>query len=99
VYGDGHIHYQGGNFMVDLEDALGRANLFVVGRIGELAAESAVPREAGRSRVSRFSWTPRDFLPMSPGSPSLRATRKSCRRVSQTTWTPSCTSGPSRTGT
>jgi hypothetical protein len=39
VYGDGHIHYQGNNFMGDLEAALGRAKLFVVGRIGELRPE------------------------------------------------------------
>jgi hypothetical protein len=36
VYGDCHIHYKGNNFMGDLEAALGRAKLFVVGRIGEL---------------------------------------------------------------
>jgi hypothetical protein len=39
VYGDGHIRYQGNNFMGDLDAALGRAKLFVVGRIGELRAE------------------------------------------------------------
>src|SRR4030095_3413645 len=36
VYGDAHIHYQGNNFMGELKEALGRAKLFVVGRIGEL---------------------------------------------------------------
>jgi hypothetical protein len=36
VYGDGHIRHQGNNFMGDLEAALGRVQLFVVGRIGEL---------------------------------------------------------------
>jgi len=36
IYGDGHIHYKGNNFMPDLEYALGRSKLFVVGRIGEL---------------------------------------------------------------
>jgi hypothetical protein len=36
VYGDAHIHYQGNNFMGELEYALGRSKLFVVGRIGEL---------------------------------------------------------------
>ena len=39
VYGDAHIHYQGNNFMGELEFALGRSKLFVVGRIGELAPE------------------------------------------------------------
>lgn len=39
VYGDGHIRYKGNNFMGDLEEALGRAKLFVVGRIGELRPE------------------------------------------------------------
>jgi hypothetical protein len=39
VYGDAHIRYQGNNFMGDLEEALGRARLFVVGRIGELRPE------------------------------------------------------------
>ena len=38
VYGDCHIHYRGNNFMGDLEAALGRAKLFVVGRIGELVS-------------------------------------------------------------
>ena len=36
VYGDAHIHYKGNNFMGELEYALGRSKLFVVGRIGEL---------------------------------------------------------------
>lgn len=36
VYGDGHIRHQGNNFMGDLEYALGRAKLYVVGRIGDL---------------------------------------------------------------
>ncbi len=35
VYGDCHIHWNGNNFMRDLEATLGRAKLFVVGRIGE----------------------------------------------------------------
>ena len=39
VYGDGHIRYQGNNFMGDVEFAIGRAKLFVVGRIGELIPE------------------------------------------------------------
>ena len=39
VYGDGHIRYQGNNFMGDLEAALGRDKMFVVGRIGELHPE------------------------------------------------------------
>ena len=39
VYGDGHIRYQGNNFMGDIEAALGRGKLFVVGRIGELRPE------------------------------------------------------------
>ena len=36
VYGDGHIHYKGNNFMGAFEIALGRPKLYVVGRIGEL---------------------------------------------------------------
>ena len=36
VYGDAHIHYQGNNFMGEFEYALGRAKLYVVGRIGDL---------------------------------------------------------------
>lgn len=39
VYGDAHIRYQGNNFMGELEEALGRSKLFVVGRIGELRPE------------------------------------------------------------
>ena len=36
VYGDAHIRYKGNNFMGELEYALGRSKLFVVGRIGDL---------------------------------------------------------------
>ena len=39
VYGDGHIRYKGNNFMGDVEYSVGRAKLFVVGRIGELVPE------------------------------------------------------------
>lgn len=39
VYGDGHIRYQGNNFMGELEYALGRSKLFVVGRIGDLRSD------------------------------------------------------------
>ena len=39
VYGDGHIRYRGNNFMGELEAALGKARLFVVGRIGDLRPE------------------------------------------------------------
>jgi hypothetical protein len=39
VYGDAHIRYLGNNFMGDIEAALGRANLLVVGRMGELRPE------------------------------------------------------------
>ncbi len=39
VYGDGLIRYRGNNFMGDIEAALGRGELFVVGRIGELRSE------------------------------------------------------------
>ncbi len=38
VYGDCHIHWRGRNFMGQLEEALGRDKLFVVGRINELTA-------------------------------------------------------------
>ena len=48
VYGDGHIRYQGNNFMGDVEFAVGRTRLFVVGRIGELVpAERAYLAAAG----------------------------------------------------
>ena len=55
VYGDGHIQYQGSNFMGDLEDALGRAALFVVGRIGELVpSERTYLQKVGNPRQPFF---------------------------------------------
>ena len=48
VYGDCHIHWKGSNFMSDLEAALGRERLFVVGRINQLVAtERRFLNEAG----------------------------------------------------
>jgi hypothetical protein len=74
VYGDGHIHYQGNNFMADLEATLGRAKLFVVGRIGEL-----VPAERGYLAMvgdpeKPFFVEAQRFPPNIPWPSSLRVT-------------------------
>jgi len=55
VYGDCHIHWKGNNFMRDLEAALGRAKLFVVGRINEFApAERAFLNAVGDAEKPFF---------------------------------------------
>ena len=46
VYGDAHIRHKGNNFMGDVEYSVGRAKLFVVGRIGELVPEERAYLEA-----------------------------------------------------
>lgn len=72
VYGDCHIHYQGNNFMGDLEAALGRAKLFVVGRIGELVpAERAFLAAVGNPEKPFFVSADR-FPANLDGPPSLR---------------------------
>lgn len=72
VYGDCHIHWKGKNFMGDLEAALGRGRLFVVGRIGEyVAAERAFLTAAGSPERAFFATTKR-FPADLKGPASLR---------------------------
>ena len=72
VYGDGHIHYKGNNFMGDLEAALGRAKLFVVGRIGELRADERAYLAAVGDPDKPFFVEARGFPTTIPWPPSLR---------------------------
>lgn len=72
VYGDCHIHHQGRNFMGGLEAELGRARLFVVGRIGELVpAERAFLASVGNPEKPFFVSADR-FPANLDGPPSLR---------------------------
>lgn len=72
VYGDCHIHYNGNNFMRDLEAALGRTKLFVVGRIGELVpTERAFLAAVGNAERPFFQAADR-FPANLDGPPSLR---------------------------
>jgi len=72
VYGDCHIHWKGNNFMRDLEAALGRARLLVVGRITQLVpAERAFLTGLGDPEKPFF--VPGDrFPPDAAGPASLR---------------------------
>jgi hypothetical protein len=75
VYGDGHIHYKGNNFMADLEAALGRDKLFVVGRVGELIP-SEVSSIAAAGDPNRPFFALADRFPLGiPWPPSLRVAR------------------------
>jgi hypothetical protein len=72
VYGDCHIHWKGSNFMPELEAALGRDKLFVVGRINELVpAERAFLDAVGDPEQAFFAASDR-FPPDGDGPPSLR---------------------------
>ena len=72
VYGDGHIRYKGNNFMGELEEALGRAKLFVVGRIGELAPEERAYLAAAGDPTKPFFVEARQFPKTVPWPKSLR---------------------------
>ena len=72
VYGDGHIRYKGNNFMGDLEASLGRAKLFVVGRIGELRADERAYLAAVGDPGRPFFVEARRFPTTIPWPPSLR---------------------------
>ncbi|MEO7189894.1 MAG: hypothetical protein ABI051_02440 [Vicinamibacterales bacterium] len=72
VYGDGHIRYQGNNFMDELEAALGRAKLFVVGRIGELRADERAYLAAIGDPGRPFFVEARRFPTTIPWPPPLR---------------------------
>jgi hypothetical protein len=72
VYGDAHIRYQGNNFMGDLEAALGRRKLFVVGRIGQLVPEER-PYLAALGNPKEPFFVKADRFPANPPWPnSLR---------------------------
>src|SRR5262245_23432024 len=72
VYGDCHIHWKGNNFMPDLEAALGRSQLFVVGRINELVPEERTFLTAAGSAEKPFFVTASRFPPSAEGPRSLR---------------------------
>jgi hypothetical protein len=69
VYGDCHIHWKGNNFMGDLEAALGRARLFVVGCINELVpAERAFLTAVGSPEKPFFAAV--DHVPSNIAAPA-----------------------------
>jgi hypothetical protein len=72
VYGDAHIRYQGRNFMGDVEAAVGRARLFVVGRIGELVPEERAYLSAVGDPNKAFFVESRKFPKTIAWPPSLR---------------------------
>jgi hypothetical protein len=74
VYGDAHIHYKGNNFMGDLQAALGREKLFVVGRIGELRHEERAYLAAVGDPDKAFFVEARRFPTGIPGPASLKVT-------------------------
>ena len=73
VYGDCHIHWKGRNFMGELEGALGRGRMYVVGRIGEFVpAERAFLATVGNPDKPFFVAADR-FPATMDGPSSLRA--------------------------
>ena len=72
VYGDGHIRHEGGNFMGDVEAALGRDKFFVMGRIGELVASERPYLAAVGDPNKAFFVSARRFPSNMPSPPSLR---------------------------
>jgi len=56
VYGDCHIHWNGNNFMHEVEAALGRSKLFVVGRINELVTPERVSRPGSGRESHRHDY-------------------------------------------
>ena len=72
VYGDGHIRYKGNNFMGDVEFAVGRAKLFVVGRIGELVPEERAYLAAAGDPSKPFFVEARRFPTTIPWPKSLK---------------------------
>jgi len=72
VYGDGHIHYRGNNFMGELEAALGRGKLFVVGRIGEPRPDDRAYLAAAGDPDKAFFVEARQFPKSIPWPQSLR---------------------------
>lgn len=72
VYGDGHIRYKGNNFMGDVEDAVGRAKLFVVGRIGALVPEERAYIAAAGDPSKPFFVEARRFPTTIPWPKSLK---------------------------
>jgi hypothetical protein len=74
VYGDGHIRLTGNNFMGDLEAALGRAAIYVVGRIGALVPDERAYLAAVGDPEGPFFVAAQRFPPISPWPNSLRTT-------------------------
>ena len=82
VYGDAHIRLQRSTFMGEVEMTVGRANLYIVGRIGELRPdERAYLTAAGGDPNKPFFVDARQFptnLPW-PGSLKVNLEEKSAR--------------------
>ena len=78
VYGDGHIRYNGNNFVGEIEAALGRAKLFVVGRIGELRREERRYLAAVGDPDRPFFVEARRFPTTIPWPASLRTSLEEC---------------------
>ncbi|HEX5966531.1 MAG TPA: hypothetical protein VFY51_11395 [Pyrinomonadaceae bacterium] len=72
VYGDAHIRLQGSTFMRAVEAAVGRAKLFIVGRIGELRADERAYLAAIGDPNKPFFVESRQFPNKIPWPPSLR---------------------------
>ena len=74
VFGDGHIRYRGNNFMGDVEFAVGRAKLYVVGRIGELVPEERAYLAAAGDPSKPFFVEAHRFPTSIPWPQSLKVT-------------------------
>jgi hypothetical protein len=72
VYGDAHIRIKGSTFMGEVEAAVGRAKLFIVGRIGELRADERGYLTAVGDPNKAFFVESRQFPAKIPWPQSLR---------------------------
>ena len=72
VYGDAHIRYKGNNFMGELEAALGRRKLFVVGAVRELQEDEREYLAALGDPAKPFFADARRFPARRPWPSSLR---------------------------
>jgi hypothetical protein len=66
VYGDGHIHHNGGTLMSDVEAKLDRTQLFAIGTLRDLGNGDA-------ERVATFGDSTRAFFIAAPGFPSTQS--------------------------
>lgn len=72
VYGDAHIRRKGNNFMSEIEGALGRATLFIVGTIRELQADERASLAAIGDPAKPFFVDATRFPRMAPWPASLQ---------------------------